>query len=75
VQALAALVIREQMAAVGQVYPLAFQVHDEIIISAPKDKAEEAQASLIRMMSTPPKWAPDLPVACEAGYAVNYGDT
>lgn len=75
VQALAALVIREQMAAAGLVYPLAFQVHDEIIITAPEDRAEYAQDALVRIMSTPPKWAPDLPVACEAGYAVNYGDT
>ena len=75
VQALAALVIREQMAAIGQKYPVSFQVHDEIIITAPKDTAEEAQAKLVEVMSTPPKWAPDLPVACECKFADNYGDT
>jgi DNA polymerase len=73
VQALAALVIREQMAVIGQHYPLAFQVHDEIIIAS--SEPEVAQAKLIEVMSTPPKWAPDLPVACEAGFAENYGDT
>jgi len=26
------------------------------------------------VMATPPKWAPDLPVACEADVGVNYGD-
>jgi DNA polymerase len=75
VQALAALVIREQMAAIGQHYHASFQVHDEIIITAPRDKAEQAQAKLEQIMSTPPKWAPDLPVACESGFADNYGDT
>jgi DNA polymerase len=75
VQALAALVIREQMAAVGQRYHVAFQVHDEIIVTAPEARAQEAEAELIQMMSQPPKWAPDLPVACEAGFADNYGDT
>lgn len=75
VQALAALVIREQMSAVGLVYPLAFQVHDEIIVTAYEDRAQYAQDVLMRIMSTPPKWAPDLPVACEAGFAENYGDT
>ena len=75
IQALAALVIREQMLAISQHYPLVFQVHDEIIISAPKEEKEKAEAKLVEVMSTPPKWAPGLPVACESGAADNYGDT
>lgn len=75
VQALAALVIREQMAAVGQHFKVAFQVHDEIIIAVPEDNALADQTKLESLMSTAPKWAPDLPVACESGVAANYGDT
>jgi DNA polymerase I-like protein with 3'-5' exonuclease and polymerase domains len=75
VQALAALVIREQMAAVGQHYHVAFQVHDELIITAPEESAEQARTILDNIMATPPKWAPTLPVACESGVATNYGDT
>jgi len=75
IQALAAIVIREQMAKIGQHYHVAFQVHDEIIIAAPSDEAESAMQQLVAVMSTPPKWAPGLPVACEAGYSENYGDT
>ena len=75
VQALAALVIREQMAAAGRHFKVAFQVHDEIIVAVPDKDAETAEAKLIEIMSTPPKWAPDLPVACESGAAKNYGDT
>ena len=75
VQALAAIVIREQMAAVGQHHHVAFQVHDEIIITAPAATADAAEQKLIAVMSTPPKWAPDLPVACESGKAPTYGDT
>jgi len=75
VQALAALVIREQMAAVGMHFKVAFQVHDEIIIAVPEDNALADQAKLEALMSTAPKWAPDLPVACESGMAANYGDT
>lgn len=75
VQALAALVIREQMAAVGQHFKVAFQVHDEIIIAVPESNALADQAKLEALMSTAPKWAPDLPVACESGVAANYGDT
>jgi DNA polymerase I-like protein with 3'-5' exonuclease and polymerase domains len=75
IQALAAIVIREQMAAIGAYYPIAFQVHDEIIIVAPEEAAASAEKKLVQVMSTPPKWAPDLPVACESGVAANYGDT
>lgn len=75
VQALAALIIREQMAIIGQRYKLAFQVHDEIIICVPEERADEAKTELMEIMSTPPKWAIGLPLACEAGVATNYGDT
>jgi DNA polymerase len=75
VQALAALVIREQMAAAGLHFKVAFQVHDEIIVCVPEDNALAAQAKLEALMSTATKWAPDLPVACESGVAENYGDT
>ena len=74
VQALAALVIREQMVAIGQRYKVAFQVHDEIIIVAPAADADKAEEDLVSVMSTAPWWAPDLPVACESGIAENYGD-
>jgi DNA polymerase len=75
VQALAALVIREQMAAAGRHFKVAFQVHDEIIVVVPEDNALADQAKLEALMSAAPAWAPDLPVACESGMAANYGDT
>ena len=75
VQAIAALVIREQMAAAGLHFKVAFQVHDEIIVAVPEDNALADQAKLEALMSVAPKWAPDLPVACESGMAANYGDT
>lgn len=74
VQALAALVIRDQMVAIGKQYHVVFQVHDEIIITALDAEATVAQAALEKVMFTPPTWAPDLPVACESGFAKNYGD-
>jgi hypothetical protein len=75
VQALARIVVAEQMAAIGQHYHVAFQVHDELIITAPDDEAANAEKLLVEIMSTPPTWAEDLPVACESGMADNYGDT
>jgi DNA polymerase len=75
VQALAALVIREQMAACGLHYKIALQVHDEIVVVVPEESAQQAQKHIEQIMSTPPTWALTLPVACESGMAANYGDT
>lgn len=75
VQALARIVVSEQMAVIGQHYHVAFQVHDEIIITAPATEATAAEKLIVQVMSTPPTWASDLPVACESGVADNYGDT
>jgi DNA polymerase I-like protein with 3'-5' exonuclease and polymerase domains len=75
IQALAAIAIREQMAAIGALYKVAFQVHDEIVIVVPDEQANEAQETLERIMSTPPVWAPDIPLACESGQGNTYGAT
>jgi len=75
VQALAGIIVREQMVRIGQAgYFVAFQVHDENVSVVPTTEAEEAEAAITRIMSTPPSWAPDLPVACESGRADNYGE-
>lgn len=76
VQGLAAQIIREQMVkAVYENMRVILQVHDEIVVCVPAEQGEWAEARLIEIMSTPPKWAAGLPVACEAGRADNYGDT
>lgn len=75
VQALAGIIVRWQMTLIGQAgYFVAFQVHDENVCVVPTDKAEAAETEIVRIMSMPPVWAPDLPVACESGRADNYGD-
>ena len=73
-QALARIVITEQMTRIGQEYQVLFQVHDEIICLVPEDEADHALAWMLKEMSVAPKWAPDLPVACEGGYGKNYGE-
>jgi len=75
IQALARIVVAEQMTKIGQHYHVAFQVHDEIIITAPAQQATDAEKLLVEIMSTPPAWCGDLPVACESGVANNYGET
>lgn len=68
------VLMKEQMVAIGRLgYNVRLQVHDEVIVSVPEGEAEEAVAAIRRVMSTPPAWAPDLPVACEIGYHKEYG--
>ena len=74
VQALARIVVSEQMASIGQSYHVVFQVHDEVIICAPAADETHARQLVERRMSTPPSWAKNLPVACESGVGYNYGD-
>lgn len=73
-QALARIVVTEQLVEIGQHYPVALQVHDEVVCVVPDSEVDACRAMMERVMSTPPKWAPDLPVACEAGVGQNYGE-
>lgn len=74
VQALARVVITEQMVEIGRHYPVVLQVHDEIIVQVPEDKAEQVKAHLEEMMAVPPVWAKGLPIACEVGYGNRYSN-
>ena len=74
VQALARIIIGEQMVAISHKYRPVLTVHDAIVcIAADKDK-DEALNYIMAEMSKPPRWAKDCPIACEGGYADNYGD-
>lgn len=73
-QALARIVVSEQMTKIGLRYKVVLQVHDEIVIACDEDEVAEAKAFMVKVMSTPPTWAPDLPVACEASSGQSYGD-
>jgi len=76
VQALARIVVAEQLLKIRRAgYHVAFQVHDENVAVVKERVAAEAEATILDIMSEAPDWAPDLPVACEAGTADNYGDT
>ena len=73
VQALARIVVAEQMAIIGSRYKVVLQVHDEVVVLCDEAEVKDAEAYMVQVMSTPPSWAPDLPVACEADYGENYG--
>jgi DNA polymerase I-like protein with 3'-5' exonuclease and polymerase domains len=74
VQALARIVVGEQMIAINERYKPVLTVHDAIICTAPKDEAQEALDFLMAEMSKAPAWAEGLPITCEGGYGDNYGD-
>ena len=74
VQALARIVIGEQMIKVSREYPVVLTVHDAIVCIAPEEEKDIALEKIMKIMSEPPEWAPDLPVACEGAYSNNYGD-
>lgn len=72
-QALARIVIAEQMVKIGQRYKVALQVHDEIVCVVKDEEEAEAKDYIRSIMSTPPAWAMDLPVACECDSGNSYG--
>ena len=74
VQALARIVIGEQMIKVSREYPVVLTVHDAIVSVAPEEEKDIALEKIMKIMSEPPEWGKDLPIACEGGYANNYGD-
>ena len=72
-QALARTIIGEQMLAIDQ--PLNRVVtmsHDEIVTVTPTRRAERSFNEMVAIMSTPPSWAPGLPLGAEGGWAENY---
>ena len=74
VQALARLIVAEQMLAISERYRPVLTVHDAAVCVVPEDEIEEAITFITACMSKPPGWAKGLPVACEAKYGKSYGD-
>jgi DNA polymerase I-like protein with 3'-5' exonuclease and polymerase domains len=74
VQALARIVIGEQMIEISKKYKPVLTVHDAVVCTAKKEEAEEALNFIMGIMKQAPKWAEGLPITCEGGYADNYGD-
>jgi DNA polymerase len=74
-QGQAGILMKDHMLTIGRKlgYNVRLQVHDEVIVSVPEDRVEKAVDDIREVMSTPPKWAPDLPVGCEIGYHKDYG--
>lgn len=74
VQALARIIVGEQMLEVNKKYRPVLTVHDAVVCVVPEQEVESAQEYIMNVMSTPPNWATGLPVTCEADYGDSYGD-
>ena len=74
VQALARIIIGEQMLLVAKKYKVAMTVHDAIGCIIPKSEKETGQEYIEMCMRIRPKWALGLPLNCEAGIGRSYGE-
>lgn len=74
VQALARIIVGQQMIKLTERYRPVLTVHDAAVCVVPEDEVNEACAWIVEVMSKPPEWAKGLPVACEAHYGQNYGE-
>jgi DNA polymerase I-like protein with 3'-5' exonuclease and polymerase domains len=74
VQALARIIVGEQMIEINKKYRPVLTVHDAVVNVVPEADVEEALSFIMSTMSTPPIWATGLPVACEAHDGASYGE-
>jgi DNA polymerase I-like protein with 3'-5' exonuclease and polymerase domains len=73
-QALARIIIGEQMLQVSKKYKVVMTVHDAIACIVPEAEAETAQEYVELCMKLRPKWALELPLSCESGIGNTYGE-
>jgi DNA polymerase len=74
VQALARIIVGEQMLEINKKYRPVLTVHDAVVNVVPNEEIDSAMKFITDIMSTPPQWAEGLPVACEANHGNSYGD-
>ena len=73
-QALARIIIGEQMIMVAKKYKVVMTVHDAIACVVPEEDAAVALEDIKTLMRVRPSWALELPLNCEAGFGKSYGD-
>jgi DNA polymerase len=53
-------------------YAVINSIHDEVLLLVEEQSGESALADVINIMTTPPTWAPDFPLAAEGWYGKRY---
>lgn len=74
VQALARIIVGDQMLEINEKYPVVLTVHDAAVCVVPEDEAKDALSDIIGIMSLAPEWGKGLPISCEGKYAHSYGE-
>ena len=72
-QALARIIIGDQMLLVAKKYKVAMTVHDAICCVVPEDEVKLAKEFVEMCMRVRPEWCLELPLNCEAGANIRYG--
>jgi DNA polymerase len=73
VQATARDMLTEAMLALDEKgFEVVNSVHDEVLLLVKQADAESALGRAIDLMTTPPKWAPDFPLAAEGWHGKRY---
>ncbi len=72
-QALARIIIANQMLMIARRYKVAMTVHDSVVVVAREEEAKEARAFVEQCMRIRPKWAARLPLNCESKMGASYG--
>ena len=73
-QALARIIVGEQMLMIAKKYKVVMTVHDAVACIVPNAKAQTGREFVEMAMRMRPKWAQDLPLNCESGIGEAYGD-
>ena len=73
-QALARIIIGDQMLMIAKKYHVVMTVHDAIACIVPEAEVENATEYVELCMRMRPQWGPELPLNCESGSGKSYGD-
>ena len=73
-QALARIIIGDQMLMIARKYRVVMTVHDAVACIVPTAEVATAQEYVEICMRLRPKWGLELPLNCESGYGESYGD-
>ena len=74
VQALARIIVGQQMIEIQKRYKIVLTVHDAAVCVVRDEDLQAAMSYIVEVMSKPPEWAKGLPVACEAKSGKSYGE-
>lgn len=72
VQALARIIVMEQMLMIDKKYRCVMTTHDEVVAHPKLRDAEKCYQFMYQCMTTPLWWCTDIPLAAEGGWAENY---